>query len=246
MQKLRYRYRAYKYRYRDDRQELKYIIRHLKAGDIGVDIGCHKGGYLFWLQRSVGRTGQVFAFEPQPKLFFYLREIADLYGYQNVHIENMGMSSQPGMLDFYIPVTKKGSSPGAKFDRLEEDGALDALKVEVTTLDEYFFSSGVFPQLLKIDVEGHEKQVLLGGQNLLQTCKPRIVMECENRHLGEDSVFDVFDILLALGYKGYFIHHNQIKPLAAFQLSVHQAMGEGRFWAKKGYVNNFIFEANGR
>jgi hypothetical protein len=152
------------------------------------------------------------------------------------------VSELQGNVDFYIPITKSGSSPGARIGRLKQEENLEKIEIEVITLDTYFFKNKIFPNLIKIDVEGLEKQVLLGGQELLQKCKPKLVLECENRHLDGADIFDVFNILMGLGYSGYFFENGTLKPIREFNVRTHQKAGSGRFWEEKGYVNNFIFE----
>lgn len=242
--RIAFLYRAYRYRYRIDPMEIRYILANLNPGDTAVDIGCHKGGYLYWMQRRVGGRGQVFAFEPQPRLFAYLQEIQQLFGFNHVQLEHKGLSSAAGVMDLYVPASASGTSPGATLNRLSETkgAALTRHQVEVSTLDDYFHKRGISPVLLKIDVEGHEMEVLKGGRQLLAACKPRILMECENRHIQEGSVQDVFDFLLRLGYAGYFIAQGKLRPLQEFDAPVHQRAGEGRFWEAAGYVNNFVFQ----
>lgn len=242
-EKLKYRHRAFRYRYRVDVNEIDYAIRNLKEGDVCVDLGCHKGGYLYWFRKSVGETGKVYAFEPQLKLYNYLEQISDLFNYHNVVIENKGVSAQEGKAKFYIPATSNGTSPGARLDLIEKEEKYESVEIELTTLDKYFLENSIYPKLIKIDVEGHEKQVLQGGMELLKSCRPKIVMECEQRHLdkGED-ICDVFEMLTDIGYNGYFFEANKLRPINEFNKEKHQMIDSGDFWNKKGYLNNFIFD----
>jgi len=238
----KYIYRAYRIRYKSDVDEINYIRQNLKEGDIAIDIGAHKGGYLYWMQKRVKQKGKIYAFEPQTKLFKYLNMIVQLRNYQNVTIENLGLSSKENEVDFFIPKTSKGDSPGARIGALMDEMPFDEFKIQTTTLDNYFYKRQIKPNLIKIDVEGHEKEVLLGGLQLLKSCYPSIVMECENRHLKEGNIFDVFNILIELGYEGYFFENRKLQPLKNFKVEIHQKNGTDRFWTEKGYVNNFIFE----
>ena len=115
---IKYTYRAYRFRYKIDPDEINYLRANLKKGDVAVDIGAHKGGYLYWMRKGVGKEGKVFAFEPQKKLFDYLQSIARQ---ENVVIEHMGVSSEEGEATFFTPKTKKGDSPGARIGRLAGD-----------------------------------------------------------------------------------------------------------------------------
>jgi len=239
---IKYIYRGYRSRYKIDPREIHYMIKNLKKGSVAVDLGAHKGGYLYWIHKYLQPNGKIYAFEPQLKLFNYLKKISALKKYENVTIENMGISSEEGEVTFCIPKTAKGDSPGAKIGFFEDGTPYEESKIQTTTLDKYFFDRQINPSFIKIDVEGHEKQVLLGGVNLLKLSKPIILMECENRHLKDGDIFDVFDLLLKLGYNGYFFKNKKLIPIKDFNIEVHQKTGEGRFWAANGYINNFIFE----
>ena len=244
-EKIKYRFRSLRYRYLLDRQEIKFIINNLNEGDICVDIGSHKGGYLYWLQKKVGKTGKVYAFEPQIILFNYLQGIIKINNYNNVVLEGMGLSDHQGKTNFYIPSSKNGTSPGARIDILDKNDNYQKLTIDLVTLDQYFFDNKIFPDLIKIDVEGHEKNVLLGGLRLIEACKPKILLECEYRHLkdGED-IINVFNILTQVGYKGYFFTGNKINVLGDFKRDIHQRSDKDNFWDKRGYINNFIFTTN--
>ena len=239
---IKYSYRGFRMRYKVDTNELNYIVKNINEGDVVLDIGAHKGGYLYWMEKAVKKKGKVYAFEPQVKLFNYLKGIVKLKKYSNVTIENLGLSSEEGEVSFFIPKNEKGVSPSARIGHLDDGTTYDEAKIKITTLDKYFFDRNIQPSLLKIDVEGHEKQVLLGGINLLKLAKPKIVMECENRHLKEGNVFDVFAVLIDLGYSGFFFQENELKPLANFDPEKHQKIKDGNILDWKNYVNNFVFE----
>jgi hypothetical protein len=64
---IRFRIRALKALFRDQRTEFVAIWRHLRPGDIACDIGANKGSFIYWLSWWV-RGGRVVAFEPQPEL----------------------------------------------------------------------------------------------------------------------------------------------------------------------------------
>lgn len=239
---LKYYFRACRYRYKIDPYEIQYLRKNLTKSSVCVDIGAHKGGYLFWMQKSIKEKGKIFAFEPQVLLYHGLKQIVSLLKYKNVTVENLGLSSAEGEASFFIPVTKTGTSTGARIGQFVNETRYEESKIQITSLDTYFFDRQIFPDLIKIDVEGHEKQVLLGGIKLLKFCKPKILMECENRHLSETTVYDVFEVLTDLGYCGYFFENGKLKPLKEFNAEIHQDLAAGKSWGRKRYINNFIFE----
>ncbi len=238
---LKFLFRAWRYRLRVDPAEIRYILQALRPGDTAVDVGCHKGGYLYWMQKRTGRSGACYAFEPQPALYQYLAGIQQRFGWTHVHLAHKALSVQSGLMPLYVPASASGMSPGATLNAMEAAGAVH--QVPVDTLDTCLFAQGIRPALIKIDVEGHELQVLKGGQRLLEACKPKLLIECEARHQPPGgAITDVFSFLEMLGYQGYFFHRGRLRPLREFIPAMHQKTGEGRFWAAADYVNNFVFE----
>ena len=57
--RLKWTYRAWRYRQRLERQEIRLLLRHLAAGDVAVDVGAHKGAYTYWMRRAVGASGTI-------------------------------------------------------------------------------------------------------------------------------------------------------------------------------------------
>ncbi len=236
MEKLRWVYRAWRYRLKLERQEITSLLRLLNPGDIAVDIGAHKGAYTYWMLKRVGPAGKIYAFEPQPALFHGLKRLLPENQHGNVRIENMGLSSASGVLTLNVPSLK--SSPGASFEK-SRDGVspLQSYPVTVTRLDEYFNNGEDEPiRLIKCDAEGHELEVFRGAENLLRRQHPHLLFECESRHCSQGNVDEVFSWLSALGYRGQFFSGDGLHNINVFNAVIHQADTKA-----PGYVNNFLF-----
>lgn len=246
--KLKYLYRAYRYRFRVDSAEIRFVRNSLQGGQVAVDIGCHKGAYTYWMRRAVGPAGEVYAFEPQPNLVGYLRGVFSEMGYDNVELVPMALSDKPGQLPLYIPqVSTHFASLEARSDeqRAMREGQpkrAATLLVDVTTLDAFFTNDRKPPNFLKIDVEGHELSVLEGGRRTLELHHPTILIECEARHRPDSDIRPVFNFLTSLGYSGSFFCDGRRRPLVEFDPSVHQQLDSESNKLPKGYVNNFAFE----
>ncbi len=64
------------------------IIREqIKEGDIVIDVGANIGYYTLIFAQLVGKTGKVFAFEPEPKNFEILKKNIEINNYGNVTVE---------------------------------------------------------------------------------------------------------------------------------------------------------------
>ena len=233
---FRFRLRALKARFRDQRAEFDIIGRHLRGGDVVCDIGANKGSFVYWLSRWVGE-GRVVAFEPQPELARGLAEVCRPK-LDNVTVEPKAAFSHSGTQELFVP---EGHSPGASLThRAAEAIAFKTLSVPVVTLDDYF-DAAERVALLKIDVEGAELGVFRGAERILRRHAPLLVFECENRHLSPGTVDDVFGWLAGLGYEGRFICGDRLLPLAQFDAAVHQRQDGEWFWKSRDYCNNFVF-----
>lgn len=234
----RFLWRSLKSRYRDHRAELEAIRNAVKPDDVICDIGANKGSYLWWLSRWVPQ-GQVYAFEPQQFLAAYLQRVCAMGGLRNVTVEAKAVAAQSGTLQLQIPGT--GDSPGASLNRkVAEREACRSVEVPVVALDDYL-PVGARVGALKIDAEGAELAVFQGASRILSEQAPLLVFECEQRHLDEGTVADVFAFLKELGYRGSFIQGKGLHPIEQFDPSVHQAQTGVRFWDEEAYVNNFVF-----
>jgi FkbM family methyltransferase len=232
--KFSFYYRAFKYRFKKDKAEIRFLSKILAPGSIAIDVGAHKGAYTFWLRRAVSATGKIVAFEPQPILYDYLEECVEKIHWNNVIVENYALSSTPGEMSLYVP--SHSPSPGATLDTdLGKDFQVKYI-VKVDTLDSYVKTHSISKiHFIKCDVEGHELEVFRGAETILSNHSPILMFECEQRHNKNRSINDTFDYLASLGYKGFFYLENKLLDIAKFDVNRHQILG------KRPYINNFIF-----
>ena len=237
--KLRYLYRTFKARYRDEKSEIQAALAIIRPGDTVTDIGANKGSYLYWMQKAVGKNGTVFAFEPQPKLAKYLETVRRSMGWENVKVCDCGLSDSTGTGRLNVPGLK--DSPGASLEAMAVSaGDSHSEECRVDTLDRQLASQSRV-SLLKMDVEGHELNVFRGAKDILKRHAPALLFECEARHLRAHSMADVFDYLKSFGYAGSFFSPEGLRPLAEFSPARHQKTEGDRFWDAPDYCNNFLF-----
>lgn len=236
-QNLTWFYRAWRYRLLVERPEVRFVLDNLRAGDVAVDIGAHKGAFLYWMQRAVGPQGKVVAFEPQPELAKYLRALVTNNRLEHVDVVNAALSHRPGVMT----LTRDGEmpSPGA---RLTQDESWDegiaghvSFAVRVEALDKFLAKSDRPVRLIKCDVEGHELEVFRGARRILEEDRPLLLFECERRHHQGVSIAPVFEYLEQLGYTGSFLDSRSEQPLSAFR---PEFQDDPR---SPDYVNNFVF-----
>ena len=230
---LRWIFRAWRYRLVIEKHEIKFMLDYLAPGNIAVDIGAHKGAYTYWMSKYVGEKGKVFSFEPQPRLNKQLRLL--LNDSKNIKLEDLALSSNK--VEDYMVIPNGETSPSASISNTKHEINSIKILVEKTTLDDYFYIKKQIPiNFIKCDVEGHELDVLKGGQQVLRKFKPIISLESEARHCGEDNVINVFKFLDDLGYAGYFFNGESMLSLDCFDIQKYQLNRD-----KKNYVNYIFF-----
>jgi len=235
---MRWVIRAWRYRLRTEKPEINFLLRHLKSGQVALDIGAHKGAYTYWMSMRVGESGYVYAFEPQPELNQYLSGIAKRSKYQNIQVETMALSSQESDTTMNIP----GGRPSPSASLIASDNKNGTqINVHTTTLDDFTLLRNLETiDLIKCDVEGHELDVLMGGKRVLTRFKPVVLIECEARHNGPENVTAVFEFFTNLNYEGWFYDGNSFISLDNFDLYKYQTHPN-----RKIYVNNFFFTPKG-
>jgi FkbM family methyltransferase len=233
---VRMLYRAWRYRWKLDRAEIRFMRRQLSPGDAAVDIGAHKGAYAYWMHRAVAPAGRVVCFEPQAELAGYLGRMKTALRLDRLEVENLAVSSRAGEMTLSVPGGRP--SPSGTLEAGLIEGAHATCPVRATTLDDHF-GADTPVRLIKCDVEGHELEVFRGGERLLRTQRPILLFECEERHHRRYTSGEVFAFLEGLGYEGFFFARGGLRPLRAFDPARHGKPTSAE------YANNFAFQARG-
>lgn len=156
-----------------------------RLADIGttvIDAGANVGQMTSALAYAVGKTGSVIAFEPHPTLFSLLSEnvsqMESELGGAFVTARQEAVSNQSGETELFEP-SKHGANSGLA-TMTQEAADDDTFVVEATRLDDLEIKENV--QLLKMDIEGHERAACEGAERLLS-----------NRQI-KNVIFEDFDI----------------------------------------------------
>jgi len=172
-----------------------------KGGATFIDIGANIGLIsLYFLSKIPNST--IFAFEPGPhpyKLFSDTIEQNKLE--KNIKLFNCALSDKIGKTQFFTHVTKHSSGDG--FKDTKRAGKTKKIEVDATTLDKWWYeNSKPFIDIIKIDTEGAELLVLMGGYELLVKCKSFIILEiCMLNYKSYDyQAKDVVNYLQSINY----------------------------------------------
>jgi FkbM family methyltransferase len=151
--------------------EVQRALRRLvPPGSTFLDIGASIGFFTVLGARLAGPTGRVVAFEPNVGAAAAIRANADLNGLENVSIVEQALSDRvgEGFLD------GRAAATAALVDELTPT----AVRVPTITLDTFLAEHPeLAPDVVKIDVEGHEAAVLRGMSETLKTVRPVVIVE---------------------------------------------------------------------
>jgi FkbM family methyltransferase len=226
-------YRAWRYRLRVERPEVLFMLRHLSPGQTAVDVGAHKGAFTYWMNRLVGPSGHVLAFEPIPQLAVYLRQVRDALRMKNLTVVESALSKQRDVRDLHLPESGH-LGPATLADHTH---SVSSVRVHTDTLDGFCQEHGHRPvHFIKCDVEGHELEVFQGAESILREDRPTLLFECADCFHEDGQIARVLPYLKDLGYRGNFFFRGQILPVSEFRIELHQAHPTDPDWCA-----NFAF-----
>lgn len=150
----------------------KFLIAKFVLGNSGsaIDGGAHIGYYTRYFSDIIGEKGKVYSFEPNPYMFRLLDKYTRFHG--NIISCQKALSNATTKSTFYVePFSLSQDSTLGK-------GRADQKKIRVETVAmDDVLSPAEKIRLIKLDIEGHEMQAILGAKQLIQRCQPWIIFE---------------------------------------------------------------------
>lgn len=193
--------------------EVTQLDTFIRSDGISLDIGAAYGLYSWHLSRL---TKGCIAFEANPESAAVLMKRLP-----GVVVHSVALSSKNGVTKLRIP--KMGALELTGYATVEDKYNLDhfqesrELEVLMRTIDSFNLNNVCF---IKIDVEGHELEVLKGGEQTIRRDKPDILVEISDFNAGEfESNVEIW--LSHFGYKRISIKLSPQNKFFSCSLSKH-------------------------
>lgn len=201
-------------------EESRAFLNLAKDAKVLFDAGAYAGLFsLVFCQ--MGKDKRAIAFEPSPVMKPKIETLIALNQLETqLRLKSKAIGDVEGLLDLALEDT-------GFVQILPSDKPVKTMPVEVTTLDLECKRLNIYPDLLKIDVEGFELEALKGAYDLLATKKPAICLELHLNYLEERGIKPklVTDELEKHSYRFYSTNgqeisanqiYDSIKPVVRF------------------------------
>lgn len=176
------------------------LMSELRPRDVFFDVGANAGYYTCAAVRIGVKL--VCAFEPDPLAASVVRLNLGLNGAdpKTWRVLELALGRSVGTAIFHRSHVSNSGRSG-----LRAVDAVASFRVPVDTVDSIIADGRApLPTVMKVDVEGHELEVLLGARRLLEDKAPRLIVFEAERDLLSDHEHPLTRLLHS---KGYSIEH---------------------------------------
>jgi len=156
--------------------EVALFKKLLRRGQTVVEVGANIGTHTVPLAKMLGPEGSVLAFEPFPANYELLCRNLQQNGCFNVTPDQCAISDTGPTVDIPMVPLDSPNNFGAVGIYVEN---FEKMPCRSTTIDNLNLEA---LHLLKIDVEGHEREAISGAMETIRRARPILFVESLNQH----------------------------------------------------------------
>jgi FkbM family methyltransferase len=186
----------------------KFLPEDSPQKDTLLDVGANIGNHAVFF---ADKFKKVVCFEPEERNFSLLK--VNTSAHQNIECFNMGVSATPGF-GVMINGDRTNSGKGQISEITGEQYSTH--HIEICSIDTFGCLDESVIDVLKLDVEGHELQVLKGAQTSIAKDKPIILFEL-NAQFGIPDEENPIPLLKELGYQDFHHVSTYLDPIFDFR-----------------------------
>lgn len=203
--------------YKDER-EIELLPILCSREKTSIDVGANFGMFASFLIKN---SKQCILFEPIPDLFTMLSQA---FARHSCKVHPLALSNQAGQTKLRMPRFQLGYSTIEASNFLENKimhpDCIDSFIVKTARLDDFLLEEIGF---IKIDVEGHEIEVLQGSVETIKKSRPNFLIEIENRHRTQCNEW-ILDFFNQLKYKAYAFVDRKLELIEEYsQAAFHKS-----------------------
>jgi len=181
------------------------VAATVRPGMTVIDIGAHIGYYTLFFAKCVGPNGRVVAFEPLPVNFELLKRNIQLNELHNVQTFSQAVFSRNEEIILTVPDDLPYSGDASVY----HGRGTKQFRVPAIALDTFCDSSGLRPDIVKMDVEGAEYDVFMGAKKTIGRFRPKLLIELHHFD-GNVAAHPVPDLLTTWGYRIQWIERSEM------------------------------------
>ena len=153
--------------------ETAFVLNHALPGGHFIDVGANVGWFSLLFAQKAGPTSRVACFEPNGKIFSYLKRSVDEAGYSaQVACFETALGSMSG--EGFLSIDAGSGNPGNGIVAHDPVPGRSCQVVPIAPLDSFNIQSA---SVIKLDVEGGEFEVVNGALETIRRCRPVILSE---------------------------------------------------------------------
>jgi len=184
-----------------------YKFETKKETPLIIDCGANIGLSVIYF-KALYPESKIIAFEPDKKIFNYLKYNIESFKFNNIELINKGLWKEERILKFY----SEGADAGRLVKKSTEKDESNLIAINTIPLSNYLRSEEV--DFLKIDIEGAETEVLIECQDELKNVK-NLFIEYHSFKKEKQTLSTILDILEKNNFR-YYIEHIGIKSKHPF------------------------------
>lgn len=206
-------------------KEMAFLANWLRPGMRAIDVGANLGVYSLPMARLVAPDGQVFSYEPGSEPRRLLEHSKSLNQAANLHVIAAALSDRPREGQLILGPSSELSSLAGN----GSGGPASSESVQITCLDqEEGARAWASIDFIKIDAEGEEERILVGGRSFFERHSPLAMFEVKAGSEVNESLRATFP---SYGYRVYrllggapvLVPDRGEKPLDGYELNLFAA-----------------------